>query len=242
MEEVVSRTFSVIFTLFVIVMAFFTLLSCGIVVNSQEPSEKALNESQCNVSFEIPLTDNGNVSPTGISGTNALSLIQLIENQRITPIFPYQNRHYIPVTFDSSITYSQQDSIIEAMRYWNQILGRRILRIEASRTRHDQGSFFIRSLNLDEYQCERNFYAVTQRYHSRRQPIHIVRSEIEINNSLPIPDLTRVMIHEFGHAFGLAHDADQTSVMYPQTLDVDWEIKTEDIAFVLKTIESIPYD
>ena len=257
MGKVVSQTFSIFYTLFVIVMVPLNLLSCHAVTNNHPPqqtqsSETTIQSNECNVSFGVPETSPRTIevstsaaNPEQEVATTMSRRLPHINYQMLVRFRPYQNRHYIPVILDDSIQPSERTEIVEAMREWNRILGRRILRLERERTRRDHGSFFVtkKDLSHDQQACNGQvFYAFTLRWFSTESRPEQNHAEIQINTAARSPSLYKVMVHEFGHAFGLVHDQNRESIMYGYLLATDWLIEPEDVQFVQRVIERIPQD
>ena len=107
MGKVVSQTFSVFYTLFVIVMVPLNLLSCHAVTNTNNhnvqhsSTETTIQRNECNVSFGVPETAPRTVevstsaaNPEQEVATTLSQRLPHVNYQVLVRFRPYQNRHY----------------------------------------------------------------------------------------------------------------------------------------------------
>jgi len=140
---------------------------------------------------------------------------------------------YIPVLMDWRLSPELQEATIKAVTVWNEAIGVNLLTVSYG-LEIVPDTIYILPDSVEEEQCScgQVFLAITQRYHHfRNGHIIIMNSVISV-----LPDLVyepvQVLIHEIGHALGLAHDAEEESIMYPFIDEDLWIISSEDLAYV----------
>lgn len=100
----------------------------------------------------------------------------------------------ISFTIDSSMSDKDVDGVLNAAYDWNEALGREAIRIVP------RNGFVVRKLSPSNFTAGQE--AVT---HVQYSGSYIVWVGIDVNQLYTTVDIESLMIHEFGHAMGLAH-------------------------------------
>jgi len=117
------------------------------------------------------------------------------------------DRGQIDLVLSGSFTPRETRSIHQAAQVWNTLIGRPVFIIanNGASVTDDHVIFVTTMLAYDQ----ENTLAVTHRAYDKQYI-----SYLEYLRFDPVV-LRRVLIHELGHALGLAHVEDQQSVMFP---------------------------
>lgn len=146
----------------------------------------------------------------------------------------YTTNFPLHVVMDESLTPMQVEAVRLAVRRWNVAVGARVFRdpVVVSWTHealngHLAGYVGVTSRHIPGGHLGQAHWTVYRHTPDRMRHVLVV-----LNPDLSQAVTHNVVVHELGHALGLAHDEDPSSVMYVQSSDKARIISDEDLEYV----------
>jgi hypothetical protein len=148
----------------------------------------------------------------------------------------------IPVIISPSFDEYEVNAIELSIGYWNRTVGLEVFRPVyglSNVIQHTIGAISLTEQRL-EPNCGYQTLGLATKYWNLDfwgEPTVIRSTHIEIHDELQHSSMyMRTVVHELGHALGLHHDRDSSSVMYPSVFDGSWEIEQVDLDFVINSM------
>jgi len=158
----------------------------------------------------------------------------VVENIFGEPIQWSQNSFPIDVVIDSDMRSETRDIMIEAIEAWNRIVGLKVFTHQSGSQTSEEGTIWVTQEPLLPNECDRQLFGLASRFYSYilgiRSSIH--HSTIRMHTDVPSRRILSTAIHELGHALGLQHDREISSIMYPFNLRARGGITEEDRLYV----------